>query len=594
MTSAAQAFYFGPVGGELFGWLHLPDGAGRQPLGLLVCNPFGFEEVCAHRSLKAFAQAAAGAGFAAMRFDHAGCGNSQGDEFDADVPGRWLNGVRLAIDTLKARSGVAQVVLLGVRLGATLAALASVGRDDVAGLIAIAPVVRGRGYIRELTMLGQSGSLGPATATGLLESAGFLLTQATADQVSQIDLRKMEQRPAPRVLIVGRDDLDGGSGWDAPLEALGTQVSVERWTGYAGMMEDPQRAVVPRPLVEGVVRCLQGWSTGLPAAAPVAVLPLPQALHLAATTGRAVVERPVQVETGAGTRLFGVLSEPDAPACPKRRPAVLMLNSGAVHHIGPNRLWVRLARQWAARGLMVLRLDLSGIGDSAPRTGAEDNVVYSAHAMQDVAAALDFLHRDVQAGECHLVGLCSGAYHALKAAVAGHDVVSSTMINPLTYFWTDGMSLGDVKDYELAELTSRYRGKVFTAEPWLRLLRGQLDLRVIVEVGLRRLWSTLAPPLVELARWLHLPLRHDLAGELDKAVGRGTRLRFIFAANAPGFDLLHKQSGRAIDRLLARQLASIDFVPGADHTFTRLEARERLVEVLDRMAPTPGPCDASA
>jgi dienelactone hydrolase len=355
--------------------------------------------------------------------------------------------------------------------------------------------------------------------------------------------------------------------------------------------------VVPQQQVEGMRRTLQAWSQGVPVPAGAPVPPqaaqLP-CLHLPATAGRAVVERPVQVDTGAGSTLFGVLAEPDSPAGPRRRPAVLMLNSGSVHHIGPNRLWVRLARQWAARGITVLRVDLSGIGDSAARPGAEDNVVYSAHAMEDVSAALDFLHREVQAGERHLVGLCSGAYHALKAAVAGQDVVSSTMINPLTYFWKDGASLGDVKDYELAELTSRYRGKVFTAEPWLKLLRGQLDVRVIFEVGLRRLWSAVAPPLVELARFLHVPLRHDLASELDKAVGRGTRLRFIFAANAPGFDLLHKQSGRAIERLLARQLASIDFVPGADHTFTRLEARERLVEVLDRLAPTPGPCDAAA
>ena len=51
----------------------------------MICNPFGFEEVCAHRSLRHLAGAAAAAGIAALRFDYAGCGNSSGDESD---PGR--------------------------------------------------------------------------------------------------------------------------------------------------------------------------------------------------------------------------------------------------------------------------------------------------------------------------------------------------------------------------------------------------------------------------------------------------------------------------------------------------------------------------
>jgi hypothetical protein len=159
------------------------------------------------------------------------------------------------------------------------------------------------------------------------------------------------------------------------------------------------------------------------------------------------------------------------------------------------------------------------------------------------------------------------------------------VINPLTYFWHDGDTLRDVKDYELAELTSRYRDKVFTREPWLKLLRGQLDARVIAQVGLRRTWGHIEPYLLRLARRLRIPLRDDLAGELSRAVRQGIRLRFVFAAHAPGYDLLRKQGGSAIDRLIERQLASLDFVPDADHTFTRLEARERLVALLDQLAP---------
>lgn len=579
----ARPLYFGPEGSRLFGWLHLPAPEARRGLGVVVCNPFGFEEVCAHRGLRQFAMAFSAAGWPSLRFDHAGCGDSEGDEFDLDVPARWLAGVNAAIDTLKAAGGVQQVVLLGVRLGATLAALAGMGRDDVAGLVSIAPVVRGRGYIRELTMLGQGGSTAAVSRADVLESAGFVMARATEAHLSQLDLRRLPKAPAPRVLVIPRDDLEDGLDWQTSLTALGADVQVERLPGYADMMQDPQRTVSPQLMIEGVVRRLHAWDDAL-ALCPVmpavsageAVLRLPAAK---------VTERPVHIATSASSAIFGVLTEPEGTLPQRGRPAVLMLNSGAVHHIGPNRLWTRLARQWAARGVTALRIDLSGVGDSPARPGAQENVVYSAHAMQDVTDALAYLRGELGADECHLLGLCSGGYHAFKAAVAGQPVVSSTVINPLTYFWHDGDTLRDVKDYELAELASRYRNKVFTREPWLKLLRGQLDARVIVQVALRRTWGHIEPHLLRLARRLRIPLRDDLADELSRAVRQGIRLRFVFAAHAPGYELLRKQGGSAIDRLIERQLASLDFVPDADHTFTRLEARERLVALLDRLAP---------
>jgi hypothetical protein len=479
--------------------------------------------------------------------------------------------------------------LFGVRLGATLATLAAMERDDVAGVVAIAPVVRGRGYIRELTMLGQGASTADDGTCDALESAGFLLTRETAAFIARVDLRTVLKRPAPRVLIVERDDCAGDSGWAPALQRLDADVRVEHWAGYAAMMDDPQRAVVPALIVAGVVACLNDWSARV-AVAPVTAetphrIPLRSRVALPCGANAQILERPVHIDTGTSTRLFGMLVTPERRGS---NSAVLMLNAGSVHHIGPNRLWVRLARQWAARGLTVLRLDFAGIGDTPARPGAPENDVYSAYAMHDVAAALDYLRTEAGISECHLVGLCSGAYHSLKAAVAGQPVESVLIINPLTYFWDAGARLGDVKDYEIAALSSKFRGKLFTRAPWLKLVHGSLDVRLVAEVTLRRVWRAVAPQLVDLARLLRIPLRHDLARELDSAVQRGIRLRFVFAERAPGLSLLREQGGRAVQRLFERQAASIDFVADADHTFTRLAARERLVAVLDRLMLAPG------
>jgi len=577
---APQPLYFGPAGAGLFGWLHRPAAARAGGVGLVVCNPFGFEEVCAHRALRHLAMATAAAGVATLRFDYAGCGNSEGDEFGPGGLARWIRSIHEAADFLKRSSGVDRICLLGVRLGATLATLAAVERDDVAGLVALAPVVTGRAYLRELTLLG--GTPAKLHRDGLLESAGFVLSSETSESLSRVDLRTLPKRPASHALIVKRDDLPGPADWAPALEALGAEVQVEAWPGYAGMVLDPQRAEVPVEIIDGVVAWLRGWPPATALAAPPAAGAASMHSALSGPGGPAPIrETAVRVDAG-GSTLFGVLTvgiDHDT----RGRPAVLMLNSGSVHHIGPNRLWVQLARQWAARGITVMRIDLSGIGDSPSRPGAEENVVYSAHAAQDIAAALAFLRDHAGAGECHLVGLCSGAYHALKAAVAGQPLASSLMINPLTYFWHDGDQMNDLKEYEVFELMSKYRGKLFTLDPWAKLMRGQLEIRLIAQVVGRRLWNGVASRLLDAARRLRIPLKHDLASELTAAARRGVRLQFVFAAQAPGFMLLRKQSGHAMQQLLKRQQASIDFVLDADHTFTRLEARERLVATLDRL-----------
>ena len=584
----AEALYFGPEGASLFGWLHRPAPGSLAGFGLVICNPFGFESLSAHRGLRTLAEAGAAAGLPCLRFDYAGTGNSQGDEFEPPLLARWLASVHAAIDALKQASGMERVCLFGVRLGATLATLAALERDDVAGLALMAPVLRGRSYLRELTMLTETGAgraAGvPVGADGTVESGGFLLTREAGEALQAVDLRKPPRAPAPRVLLIERDDVSPPLDWLPPLEAVGVAVTRVRWPGYAAMMEDPLRCAAPQAVIDGTLYCLRYWPAAAGRPRPVAELPVGSASQ----PGPDVQETAVSIPAGTSS-LFGILTQPLAARRRAGAPAVLILNAGAIHSIGPDRLYVRLARLWAARGLTVLRLDLSGIGDSRARPGAAENIVYSAHAASDIEQAIAWLKREQEAGDCHVMGLCSGAYHALKAAVGGPALKSAVMINPLTYFWRDGMVLSDVKDYEVFALMSRYRGKVFTIDPWRKLLRGQLHLRVIAEVAVRRAWNAVAPYLLEVARRLHWPLKDDLVEELGRAAGRGVQLRFVFARHSPGFALLRQQGGRAVDRLIMRGLASVDLVDGADHIFTRLEPRERLVLLLDGLLPAARP-----
>ena len=67
-----------------FGWLHLPEGAPRET-GVVLCAPFGCEWLWAHRMYRRLASALEAQGFAVLRFDYEGTGDSRGSDED---PGR--------------------------------------------------------------------------------------------------------------------------------------------------------------------------------------------------------------------------------------------------------------------------------------------------------------------------------------------------------------------------------------------------------------------------------------------------------------------------------------------------------------------------
>jgi len=138
MIGAAEPIYFGPQEARCFGWYHAASGGG--PLGLVICPPLFHEMIAAHRSLQHLAERASASGIPSIRFDYHGTGDSAGSDLDPHRLAAWVGSVQAACDALRRRSGVPQLVLVGVRLGALLAELAARARYDVAGLALWAPV----------------------------------------------------------------------------------------------------------------------------------------------------------------------------------------------------------------------------------------------------------------------------------------------------------------------------------------------------------------------------------------------------------------------------------------------------------------------
>lgn len=588
--------YFGPAARPLFGWLHRSAVQSTAEIGLVLCNPFGDEAIRAHRSLRHLAVEAALAGIPTLHFDYDGAGDSVGHDLEPERLESWLASIRHAAVALSASAGAGRICFAGLRLGATLAALAAADYPDAVGLVAIAPVLNGRAYVRELRLLSKAmdakRNIERASNDSMLETAGFLLSAATQTSVSAIDLGKRDLTPARHVLVLDRAELPADSAsWVERLRAGGAQVSQQRVAGYAEMMLDSHESIIPGDIIAATVAWLRDLAKEHPNCARVdgarnpglSCTSLPPETVPDPVTGVApatlIEERAVQF--GALPGLFGIVSSPQAPS---RRPAakskaILLLNSGAVHHVGPCRLYVTLARHLARCGYIVLRLDIAGIGDSPPRMGQPENVVYSRYALEDVTEAIEYLRREWGAGEVRALGLCSGAYHAFKAAVARFPLRGVFLVNPLTFFWKEGMTM-EHSDHRVASDILRYRKNVRNLSSWRKLLTGNVNLHELAQSLRRHAQAWLAQPLRTVARRLGIPLQDDLPTELLYAVRAGIDLQFIFAAADPGVELLRSKGGSTARGLRSRGKLGEEHIPDADHTFTDLAARANLASLV--------------
>ena len=399
--------YFGTAERPLFGFYHPPSGTDIHPLGIVLCNPIGDDLIRGHRAFRHLAEALAGAGFAALRFDFDGTGDSAGDERDPDRVATWRADVARAAAELRARSGVEALALLGLKLGATLATMAAEDLGGVEALVLWGAHESGSAYVSEATkahkmhtMLEPASFVGGPPSTDGQEALGFLLTPQTIADLAVVDLFATKRSQARWTLVIDTANLSSASALGAHLSCLGRRVSTRQLPGQKFLITRPQDSEVPQAIIDAVT----GW---LGEDRSLEDRPLGRSAPPLVAEAQSLRERAVTF--GGPRQLFGILTSPPPAAARAGLPAIIMLNAGAIHRIGAHRLYVPMARRWAALGFQVLRVDLSGIGDSPVADGGQENLTYPPERGEDVQTAMDFLSQSVQADRFILTGLCSGA-----------------------------------------------------------------------------------------------------------------------------------------------------------------------------------------
>src|SRR5580698_3185754 len=106
---------FAPGERRLTGFYHPAAGDATRGLGVVLCNPLGYEAMSAHRTYRHAAERLAADGFPALRFDYEGTGNSPAPSNGPKRIPAAIDGIRAAVAELRARAGVERVALLGAR-----------------------------------------------------------------------------------------------------------------------------------------------------------------------------------------------------------------------------------------------------------------------------------------------------------------------------------------------------------------------------------------------------------------------------------------------------------------------------------------------
>ena len=259
----ARARFFGPQG-RLFGIFD--ESAIPSDRGVVLCYPHGADYDSAFRSLRILGTRLSRAGFHVLRFDYLGTGDSWGDTEDASI-GQWTKDTVVAVHELRTSRHLRQVTVVGLRLGATIAALAAADCGAVDQLVTWAPVFQGRDYLTALRSqhqqwLEDERRSGRGKSAAHDELLGYRLTPSLRDDLENLSLLSLSKLPAPSVYVVNQEPSADRPEFTAWLRARGARVDTDVIEGPTIWSRTPSmpEASVPNKSLQMIVNWVGGAS----------------------------------------------------------------------------------------------------------------------------------------------------------------------------------------------------------------------------------------------------------------------------------------------------------------------------------------------
>jgi len=280
-----------------------------------------------------------------------------------------------------------------------------------------------------------------------------------------------------------------------------------------------------------------------------------------------VTERVVSL--GGDSVRIGIVTEPEGGISRRGGHGVVLLNSGAVHRVGPHRMSVRIARRLSASGIPVVRFDFSGIGDSGPRS---DHMPLRQAMPIETEEAISFLESTYGVRSVVLVGNCSGAAASFRTAIVDPRVTGAVLINPEVHdAGTDVVNVANERslgDYYV-------KGAARDPKRWARLLTGRSSYRKIA----KSIWHRVADR--RAADEALESLSAGLVGEIEYLRARGCQLLFLLSRGDLGEEALRVLVEKRRPELTTTSPCTRHVIEKADHLFTTKRAQDELLAKIE-------------
>ncbi len=548
---------------------------------VLLCRPWGFDELCSRKFYRILAESLATHGLTSLRFDYPDTVDSL-DTQDGSNLDDWILAANRAGDVLKQASGADRIALFGLGIGAVVAQRAARDRTDLSAVVLAAPVTHGRRYLRETDLRAkvvyEQLNIPPESLPGTKYSiAGIPLPDPLAADLASVKPAGPGLPGDVPALLCLRPDLDSDTAFAEHLRGDTPDLDVIGFSGYEDLMIDPLRSKVPQETVSRIAGWLESTLTAPGAVTGASENPA----DMTALAGNGFTETAAFFGP-ASKRLFAVSSSPEEAR--PGRPVFLFGNTGGYdHHGGWARSWVKICRSLARGGAETVRFDMANVGDSPPKDGIASEILYSDGPVADFCDAVDWLdaHHD---GPVTLVGRCSSSHAALHAARSGRTISRVVLCNPLVYIW-DPDEVVDVNHlgFRTAEA---YRKKMTDPRTLKRLVTGDINIRSVLrgmtKLGGMKLASVLSKVLPRLTKHGRFKLQAlEIFAELRD---RGIPVHFFCSAGDGSLELLEFHFGQDLSGLKAYPNMSVFTVENADHNLTPEPAQKVLETFLGDLA----------
>lgn len=275
------------------------------------------------------------------------------------------------------------------------------------------------------------------------------------------------------------------------------------------------------------------------------------------------------------SQLVGMIHHPSTETCDT---AVVIVTGGPQYRIGSHRQFVLMARELAASGYVVLRFDYRGMGD------AEGQYRGFRDIDEDIRSAIDSLQASLPSvKQVVLWGLCDAATASMRYAPSDGRVTALVLANPWVYS-EKGMAKTYLKHYYFRRLLTRAFWSNFLSGRF-RPARSLSSLAGFIKQALGRgSWQNGGPGAVG-GQTSPAPdnasPHEDLAAAFARELSNfpGSVLLLVSGSDLTAAEFVDAaQSRPLLRRALDNPLVHEVRLNGVDHTFSRPEWRQKVVE----------------